>query len=253
MPIASTDLLAFCAANMPEDDSSSNGGAIDPDQRVVFTDLAADDDVEALSSSAGDTTQNVTVWGRKADGTLVSETKVLTGVTATIFSTIGVLERIEKVTMDADAAGVVTIRRSVAGATISTIPIGERGFRRLFISAISDPSNPKPYYMKIFLKNAHATLALLAAVVKQSADPTTKITHLLANAVGDTATTANRITAPAAGDTQDPDTFDDNDKNVPGTDLAAGAAIGVWLKLSLAAAEPPIKNTYTIELSGGTT
>jgi len=253
MPIVAADLIAYASLNMPEDDSSTNGGAIDPDGRVVFTDLAANDDVEALSSAAGDTTQNVTVYGRKADGTYVSETKTLTGVTAVIFSTIGVLERVEKVIMDADAVGTVTIRRSIAGATIGTIPIGERSFRRLFISAISDPSSPKPYYMKIFLKNAHATLALLSAAVKQSADPTTKITHLLANAVNDSATTANRITAPAAGDTQDPDTFDDNDKSVPGTDLAAGAAIGVWLKFSLAAAEAPIKNTYTAELSGGTT
>jgi len=252
MPIAETDLLAFCSANMPEDDSSSNGGAIDADQRVVFTDLAASDDVEALSSAGGDTTQNVTVYGRKADGTYVNETKTLTGVTPVIFSTIGVLERIEKVTMDADAAGVVTIQRSVAGAVIGTIPIGERGFRRLFINAISDPSSPKPYYMKIFLKNAHATLALLAAVVKQSADPTTKVTHLIGSAVNGATTSANRLTAPAAGDTLDPDVFDDNDKNVPGTDLAAGSAIAVWLKLSLAAAEPPIKSTYTAALSGGT-
>lgn len=252
MPIADTDLLAFCSVNMPEDDTSLNGGAIDADQRVVFTDLAANDDVEALSAAGGDVTQNVTVWGRKADGTLVSETKVLTGVAATIFSTIGVLERIEKVTMDADATGIVTIRRSIAGATIGTIPVGERGFRRLFISAISSPSAPKPYYMKIFLKNAHATLALLSAKVKQNADPTTKITHLLASAVDDSATVANRITVPAAGDTQDPDTFDDTDKSVPGTNLAAGSAIGVWLKFSLDTAEAPIKSTYTTELSGGT-
>lgn len=253
MAIAASDIIAYAAANKPEDDSSTGGGAIDADIRVEFTDIAANDDIEILSSAAGDTTQQATLVGRKADGTVGQETVTLNGTTAVIFSTLGVIERVLKVTLNADAAGVVTVRRSVAGLTVATIPIGERGFRRLFINAVSDPSNPKDYYEKIFLKNAHATLALLNAAVSESADPTTKVTFCLANAVDDSATNTNRLTAPSNANLLDPDTFNSSSQNVPGTNLAAGSAIGVWVKLSLAAAEAPIKSSWTPQLAGSST
>lgn len=252
MPVADTDIVAYAAANKPTDDTSTNGGAIDALERVVFTDLAANDDIEVLSSSAGDTTQQVTITARDATGATVSQTVTLNGTTAVIASTMGVVERVQRVLMNANATGTVTVRRSVAGATIATIPPGERGFRRLFINAVSDPVSAKAYYEKIFLKNTHATLSALGAVVAQSADPTGKITHLIASAVNDSATSTNRLTAPSAANTLDPDTFDDTNKSVPGTDLAAGAAIGVWLKLSLNAAESPIKSTYTVALNFST-
>ncbi len=78
------------------------------------------------------------------------------------------------------------------------------------------------------------------------------MTHLLAASKGDSATSTNRLTAPAVGDTLDPDTFDDNSKAVPGTNLAAGEAIGVWFRLALNAAEAPIKSTYTTALNFST-
>jgi hypothetical protein len=252
MPVVDTDIVAYAALNKPTDDSSTNGGGIDVDERVVFTDLAANDDVEVLSSSAGDT-MNITVTARNAAGETVSQTVALNGTTAVILSTMGVVERIQRALLASDAAGTVTVRRSVAGATIATIPPGERGFRRLFINAVSDPGGAKNYYEKIFLKNTHATLAALTATVTQSADPTAKVTHLLAAAKDDSATSTNRITAPSAGNTLDPDTFDDNSKAVPGSgNLAAGEAIGVWLRLALGTAEAPIKSTYTIALNFST-
>lgn len=249
MPVADTDIVAYAALNKPTDDSSTNGGGIDIDERVVFTDLAANDDIEVLSSSASDTTQTITVTARDASGATVQQTVTLTGTTAVILSVMGVVERVQRALLSADCVGTVTVRRSVAGATIATIPIGERGFRRMFINAVSDPAAPKIYYEKFFLKNTHATLAALTAAVIQSADPTTKITHLIAAAVDDTNTSTNRITAPGAAATLDPDTFDDNSKTVPGANLAAGSAIGVWLKLSLGTAEAPIKSTYSSALS----
>jgi hypothetical protein len=195
---------------------------------------------------------NITVTARNAAGETVQQTVALNGTTAVILSTMGVVERIQRALLASDAAGTVTVRRSVAGATIGTIPPGERGFRRMFINAVSDPGAQKDYYEKIFLKNNHGTLSALTASVTQSADPTGKVTHLLAAAVNDTATSTNRLTAPAAGDTLDPDTFDDTSKNVPGTNLAAGAAIGVWFRLRLSAAEPPIKSTYTAAMNFST-
>lgn len=70
---------------------------------MTFTDIAANDDVEALSDNAADT-MNLTITARKADGTLVSETKALTGTTAVIFSVIGVVERVERALLASDAA-----------------------------------------------------------------------------------------------------------------------------------------------------
>jgi hypothetical protein len=248
MPIVASDLVAYAGLSMPEDESSTVGGAVDVDNRVVFTDIAATDDVEAVSSSAGDT-MNLTVTGRSAGGATVSQTKALTGVTFITFDTLAAVERVQKALLASDAAGAVTVRRATGDTTIGVIPAGERGFTRLFINAFSDVG-AKDYYMKFFWKNTHATLALLNAVVQQSADPTGKITHLIAAAVNDTATSANRLTAPSAANTLDPDTFDDTDKNVPGTDLAAASRIGVWLKLALGAAEAPIKSTYTSQIAG---
>lgn len=253
MSVVASELIVYAAASMPDTDAGVNGGAIDPLRRLAFTQISANDDIEAVSSAAGDTTQTVTVEGRNAAGAIVSETKTLTGTTAVIFSTIGVIERVLKVEMSATAAGTVTIRRSPAGATLATIPIGERGFLAPFRKCASDPSVLKNYYCKCFVKNTNATLALLSAVVKQNADPSGKITHLLASAVNDSATAADRLTAPSAANTLDPDTFDDTDKNVPGTDLAAGAAIGVWLRLQLAAGDAALKSTYTLEINGQST
>jgi len=119
----------------------------------------------------------------------------------------------------------------------------------LFRKTASDPSVVKTYYTKCFWKNTHATQAALGMTVIQNADPLARITHLLAAAVNDTATSTNRVTAPAVADTQDPDTFDDTTKSVPGTDLAATAAIGVWFRLQLPAADPANKSTYTSEVT----
>ncbi|MGE5595822.1 MAG: hypothetical protein ACM3S1_07285 [Hyphomicrobiales bacterium] len=227
---------------MPEDDTSTSGGAIDEKTRAVFTDLATNDKVEIISSSNSDTME-ATVTGRLADGSVASETLTLTGTTAKLFNT-NTFERILKVELAEDAVGNVTVRRQGAGATIGVIPAGERGFRRLFINSASDPSSPKTRYEKIFWKNKHASLAFTSAVISQSADPTGVITHALATSKDDTGSVANRLTAPAGL------TFDDTDKAVPGGSLGAGQAIGVWLKQSLSAGQSGFKSTYTSQITG---
>lgn len=249
MPILTTDLVAYAAANMPEDESSTVGGAIDVDTRVVFTDISANDTIECLSSNAADS-MNITVTARKASGVSVSETKALTGTTPITLSSLGTVERILKASIASDALGTITVRRTTGAVQIAQIPSGERGFTRLFINSYSDLSSSKNYYNKFFWKNNNATLTLVNAVVKQSADPTTLITHLLANAVDEGATSTNRLTAPSSAATLDPDTFDDTDKTVPGGVLAAGSAIGVWLRLALGASQAPIKSSYTSQIFG---
>lgn len=248
MPVAADLVLYHAAANL-DVDTGAQGGAIDTLRRPDFTQLAADDDIEAVSSAAGDTTQTLTIVARLASGVVVSEVKTLNGTTAVIFSVNGVVERILSAELSATCAGTVTVRRSVAGATVRVIPIGERGFSMFFRKCASDPVSTKNYYSKLFWKNTHGAQAALSAVVKQNADPDARVTHLLAAAVNDSATSTNRVTAPGAADTQDPDTFDDTDKSCPGTDLAAGAAIGVWFRLQLPAADAPHRTTYTSEIS----
>jgi len=243
MPVTASDIIAYASANMPEDDTTTSGGAIDAKTRVVFTDIAATDDVEAVSTSASDT-QNITVKGRLASGAIASQTIAMTGITPVNLST-NAFERILSVALASDAIGVVTVRRDTDDTTIGTIPVGERGFRRLFINAASDPSVGKDRFEKIFIKNTHATLALLSASINQSADPEADVMHALAASKDDTGSVANRLTDPGL-------TFNDTDKNVPGTDLAAGEAIGVWLKQTLAAAAAPYKSSYTVQAAGST-
>jgi len=249
MAILTTDLVAYASQNMPEDDTSTNGGAIDALRRIIFTDIASTDTLEVVSSNAADA-MDITVTARRSSGITASETKALTGTTPITLSSLGTVERVLKAELASAALGVVTVRRTTGAIQIAQIPPGERGFVRLFINAFSDLSSAKDYYMKFFWKNTHGTLSLINAIAKQSADPTGLITHLLASAVNDTTTTANRLTAPSAANTLDPDTFDDNDKSVPGSNLAAGDAIGVWLRLALSASQAPVKSTYTTQLFG---
>jgi hypothetical protein len=254
VPIATTDLQLFRAVNMPDTDTGTNGGAIDTLRRVAFTQLAANDDIEVISTSASDT-QNCTITARDATGAVTSQTAALTGTTAKIFSTMGaagVVERVLQVELASAAIGTITVRRSVAGATVGTIAVGERGFMALFRKIASDPSVQVNRYVKCFWKNTHATLSLLGALVKQSADPDARITHALAVSVNDTNTTTDRTTAPGAGilAAAGAGTFDDTDKAVPGTDLAAGAAIGVWFRAQLPAADAPHRTTYDSQLAG---
>nr|MBA2706602.1 hypothetical protein [Gemmatimonadaceae bacterium] len=187
-----------------------------------------------------------------ASGTIVSETAALTGVTAKIFATLGIIERVLTVELASVAIGTITVRRSVAGATVRVIPIGERGFKMMFRKLAADVSSGsiRNFYAKGFWKNTHATLALLTAQVLQNSDVDARIMHLLAAAVNDTATSTNRVTAPAIADTQDPDTFDDTAKTVPGTDLAATASIGTWFRMQLPAGDTPHKYSYVSEITG---
>lgn len=241
MSVAASDIVIYNAANMPDTDSGTAGGAIDPLRRPDFTQLAANDTIEAVSSNAGDTTQTLTVEGRDAQGRVVSETKTLNGTTPISFSVLATVERVFKGELSATCTGNVTVRRATGPTTIRVIPAGERGFAMPFRKDPTDPSSQKDYYAKVFLKNTHGSLAALSATVIQNADPDARITHALAASVNDSGSVANRTTDPGL-------TFDDTSKAIPGTDLASGAAIGVWLRARYPAADTAHRTTYTLEL-----
>ncbi|MFQ5702701.1 MAG: hypothetical protein ACE5HT_01630 [Gemmatimonadales bacterium] len=247
MPIVAADLIAYNALSRPEDDTSTGGGGIDIDNRPAFTPLAANDDLEVLSSAAGDTTQVVTVDGRDATGAFVTATATLNGTTAVILSPATTFERVLSVLLNADAVGTVTLRRSIAGATVYAIPIGERGASAFFIAAASQ-SGAVTRYDKMFWRNAHGSLTLTTAQVQLTADPAAVIRQGVAATKGDTATIANRVTAPSGITFVD----DSVQQAVPTNNLASTENIGVWIEQALAADNAAIRSTFTTELAGNT-
>lgn len=244
MPLVATDLILYASASIPTDDDTTSGGAIDPKRRLLFTDVSGKT-VRVVSDNAGDT-QNCTVVGRTAAGTLVTETKALTGVTPVNFTE--TLDRILSIQLASDATGIITCTAQSGDAAICTIPAGERGVVRLFQNAESEDV-PAARYEKVFLKNTHGSLDLLTASVVESADPEGIISFTLAAAIDDSESVADRKTAPGASIIE-PDTFDGTEKSVPGESLASGEAIGIWIKQSLTATNAPFENTYTLEVAG---
>lgn len=246
MPILASDLKAYGSANMPENDTSLCGGAIDLTTEIDFTDLAANDAVEALSDNVADT-MNITVTGRNAAGAIVSETKALNGTTVISLTTLGTIERILKITIASAAAGTVTVRRAAAGPTVKAIAAGIVKVIRSFYDSASE-AGATTRYEKHFLKNENATSTLNNAAIKLTADPSASIRVGVAPAKSDTATVANRKTAPASV------TFVDDgvSQSIPTGLMDASDTIGVWSELQRGAGAAAIKTTFTLELSGTT-
>lgn len=255
MAISSTDLVFYTSANMPEDDSSTSGGAVNKDMRVIFTDISAVDTVEILSSNTADTTQTVTITGRRADGVIVSDILSLNGTT--VVTSTETFERILKVIMNADAVGIVTIRKQSDNVTIGDIPVGERGFRRPFYdaTAYSTGGGAKVLYEKCFLVNNHTSLALLNATIEATSDPSTFLAFRLEDALNDNNSSTNRLTLPTG---LDANSWDDTAKSIPGGYLGDATTstedeIGVWLRLSLPEDTAPAKSSYTLTVTGSST
>lgn len=116
-------------------------------------------------------------------------------------------------------------------------------WRLLYNARGAQPVGPtKVLYDKFFFRNNHATDAAPAAQVLMT-DPTGFMEFGLAAAVNDVLTTTTRLTPPSGI------TFNTNPKSVPGGSLAAGARIGVWVKLTRPAlAAQIIDVTVTFQL-----
>ena len=243
-------IVPYCASSHPQTDSASPGGGVDTSMRAVFTDLAVDDDIEVLSDDVDDVGISILVRGRDSSENAVQQLAQLNGTTAVILSTLGVIDRIQEVILTDLTEGNITVRRSVSGATIGVIPSGELGFRRVFRSAYPHPTQSKLYYEKIFLRNNHPTVTLQSAVISESADPSGSLVFTLDALKDDDSTSETRLDAPSTDDT-DPDTFDASAKSVPeGGGLDPFEVIGIWLRITVDAAETPFKNTYTLGVSG---
>ncbi len=247
--IVSSDLVFYLAANMPTDSVSTAGGAIDTLRRPDFTQMnAGNEKVRFVSSSAGYTTQTMSITGRLADGSLASETLSMNGTTNV--DTANTYERITKAESEAARLlkGTVTVKGTTSGTTWRTIPVGERGFQAIFQQLASSPSGGTNWYEKIFIKNTNGSLALTSSTVSINSDPQSVFAFGLATALDGSTTTTNRTTAPGGI------TFATTTANVPNSQsLSSGSAIGVWMKLILASGNAALKSTVTMEIDGNTT
>jgi hypothetical protein len=245
MSIVASDLVAYASLNMPSDDVSTSGGGIDVLRRIDYTQMTVTETVRVVSGNAGDTTQTLTITGRKADGSIATEVLSLNGTTVVTSS--NTYERLLKADLSATAAGIVTVARTTGPTTIRTIPVGERGFMAIFRQTASSTSAGVDNYCKFFWKNTNGSLALTVSTVVENADPSAVITHALDAAIDATTSVANRVTSPGF-------TFNGTAKNVPNSqNLSPGSAIGVWLDLTLAQNNAALRTTYTSEIDGQTT
>jgi hypothetical protein len=255
MSLASTDIVIYGSANMPEDGVSTVGGAIDtatriiPDSASLFNSLS--DKVDIVSSNSGDTTQTVTITGLLASGVRTSETLSLNGTT-TVNGT-NTYARLEKVVASGSHTGTITFKKHTGGSTITSMESGVLTIRRPFYGDFADASggSSHTYYEKCFAKNTNGTSALLPVGGQSAAqvsitDGTGLIQFGLAGSVNDSLTTTNRTTAPSGI------SFGTSAVNIPGTNLNAGDAIGIWMSLTLSAGTAAAVNTFTLTTSGTT-
>lgn len=70
MSVTPNNIVAYGAANMPEADGVTVGGAVDFSKRVAFYDISPAGTVDVVSSSASDTATKMQVTGRDATGAI---------------------------------------------------------------------------------------------------------------------------------------------------------------------------------------
>lgn len=250
MSVTAAEIILYASANMPQDNVSTSGGAIDLTTRIVPTSAtlfnSLGDTLKYVSSNAGDT-MNVTVTGRNAAGAIVTETIALNGTT--VVNGAVTFQSIEKVVIASAHAGTVTLTKTTGGATVTTIESGVLTIRRLFYAAAADPSTggTQLFYEKFFIKNTDGTNSYLGLSISETSDPSSVLDFAVALAVNDSVSVANRKTAPPTI------VFASTPATIPGTDLAAGAAIGVWARLTLAAGQAAAEYAWGIQTSGQTT
>jgi hypothetical protein len=115
MSILIGDLNCYGSASMPDDNTpTAIGGAIDRTKTVEFIDVTTDD-LQAVSSNAGDTTQSITVSYRDATGAIQTLVINLNGTTVVTNAT--VVERVLKAIKSATCAGQVALESQTAVRT----------------------------------------------------------------------------------------------------------------------------------------
>lgn len=250
MSITSSELIIYGSQNIAENETDTQGGAIDTTVRYVFNSLLVsglNSTVSVSSSSSSDTAQDVVINGILSSGLEVNETINLDGTNPLTSS--NTFYRINKITISNSHVGTITIRSVSDSTVLAQIESGVLEIRNLFLNAYSEESGGSGlyYYEKIFCKNTNSTLTLTEAKVIEEDDSGNFIQFALANSLNDTGSVSNRHTAPTLSDS-----FDSADRNLPDSILPAGSAIGIWVRLYLPAGTVASSRTYTLRLSGKT-
>ena len=125
MSVLPNDLAFYGCANMPEDDSSTVGGAVDTSVKVVFEDIAPTGNLQVVSSNsndnAGGTNRTVTVTGRDASGSLIAEAATLNGLTPVAMVSNTSWERILKAVKSGATDGDVAVEEATAERTATAV------------------------------------------------------------------------------------------------------------------------------------
>jgi len=261
MSLISTELKFYASENMSSGDTGTVGGAIDTTRRIIFDDYVlcntpnasgGDGTLRYQSTNNADSGVTVNIYGRNSQGSLISESNNVGNSGVSVTGTT-IFERILWASLASHNYD-IKINDS-AGNNIITLESGVTGILRPFINIASQPNNDYTAYSKVFLKNTNTTYALLNAAFIETADPTTYLTFALEDAINDSGTTTNRITAPTALEIG-PSGFSNNTKTLLEQtdagilDLDPGDSIGVWLKISIPSGAAAVKSTYTLSMSG---
>jgi hypothetical protein len=262
MSVVASDIILYGAANMVEDDSSTVGGAIDKAIKVEISNaLSSSSIIELFSSDAADT-GNVTITGRLANGSIDTDIIALSGTTTV--SGADTFERILKVTTS-EHAGTISISgdsnvlSTMEGTGTAPGATSINTLRRLFYDSSAEASggSDKELFEKIFVANTNSVTALSSATVTLTTDNTASgiIDFILEDAVNDSESTANRITAPTGTGGGG---WSNAVRSVPGNSLGdrtTGTSdhVGIWLRADVDAGLPAEKATITLTIDGTTT
>ena len=250
MSINAAHIQVYASASMPTTDNEQSGGVINSGIRITFTDISATDDIELVSDDANDT-QEWIIIGRNAGGSIISETGNLSGTT--VVTTTATFERILRMTVDSLPTGIITVRKESDNVTIGQMSGQITGIFRPFYNAVANPTTERTndVYEKVFIRNDHLTLNLLSATVQElSSGVYERVEFTLEDAVNDNNSVTGRLNTVPAGNNE---AFSSDTKAVPGTNLDAGDAIGVWLKLNLPSGQAANEDNYVLRVNGNTT
>jgi len=113
----------------------------------------------------------------------------------------------------------------------------------VFTDAYSKDTGEGNYtqYRKVFFKNTNVSSSLTEAKIWVSSDPESQIAIAVESSKNGSDTSTNRLTAP--GGYSFVDAADEEDAiAVPTGELAAGEAIGVWVRLLIPEAQTPLSS-----------
>tara|TARA_R110000803_G_C11944649_1_gene316990 strand:+ start:211 stop:972 length:762 start_codon:yes stop_codon:yes gene_type:complete len=250
MALIASELIVYGSAVMAQANATTpQGGAIDETTRVVFVDMSQASALNFVSSVSGDMNA-VTVVGRNAGGTQITESVTLSGVVPVTGT--GVYERLLSLAIPGNS-GDILVMVDADSTVITTVESGVDNIIRPFMTVTGESSagNSGIYYEKIFVKNTNSVTNLLTATISQSGDGTeafgADIGFDTENVHDGAGTSTNRITAPTGVYGV---AFNDAAKSLPSGDLDANTAVGIWLQLTVPPATSGYNTTYSLNISG---